>query len=70
MCVISTSNFFSAPGIVAGFAMSNYTGSEGESVEVCVTVHFLNDTILSMSDFEGQFTVTGSGECLNSNDKS
>ena len=55
---------FAVLGVVAGFAMSNYSGVEGESIPVCVTVHFPNATILSMSDFEGQFRVTGSGECL------
>ena len=44
--------------------MSNYSGVEGQSISVCVTVHSPNATILSMSDFEGQFRVTGNGECL------
>ena len=55
---------FSTSGVVAGFALDNYVGVEGETVEVCVIVHFPNASILSMSDFEGQFRVTGSGECL------
>ena len=53
----------SLPDVVAGFAMGNYSGVEGESISVCETVHFPNETILSMSDFEGQFRVPGSGDC-------
>ena len=31
-------------------------------MEVCVTLFFVNFTILSMSDFEGHFIIAGSGE--------
>ena len=44
--------------------MNNYSGDEGQSLTVCVVVHFPDATIISMSDFEGQFRVTGSGKCL------
>ena len=43
-----------------GFALSNYTGAEGEAVEVCVTIHSPNQTVLDMSDVEGKFSITGS----------
>lgn len=47
-------------GATVGFASSNYTGVEGEAVEVCVTIHSPNQTVLRMSDVEGEFSITGS----------
>ena len=47
--------------------MTNYTRKEGEEVEVCVTIHSPNETILQNSAVEGIFSITGSsGEFLKS----
>ena len=53
---------FPVSGAAIGFAMTSYSGAEGTSVEVCVTVHSVNMTILSMSEFEGHFKITENGE--------
>lgn len=48
-----------------GFSVTTYTGEEGEDVEVCVAIHFPNETVLQNSAVEGVFTITGSsGEFL------
>ena len=53
-------------GAVVGFSRTNYTDEEGEEVEVCVTIHSPNETILRNSAVEGIFTITGSsGKELN-----
>ena len=55
-------------GAIVGFSRTNYTGEEGEEVEVCVTIHSPNETILQNNAVEGIFTITGSsGEFLRVN---
>ena len=45
-----------------GFAQTSYTGDEGTSVDICVTVNSLDQMILNMSDFEGIFSIKGFGK--------
>ena len=44
-----------------GFAHTNYTGDEGAYVDVCVLVHSLDQMTLNMSEFEGQYAISGLG---------
>ena len=48
--------------------MNSYTGSEGDTIEVCVTIHSPNQTVLSISSVEGRFEISGSaGNCTDFN---
>ena len=47
-------------GAIVGFAMQNYTSSEGDTVNVCVTIHSPNQTVLDMSTVRGEFSISGS----------
>ena len=40
-----------------GFEMGNYTGVEGEVVEVCVAILSPNQTVLDMSSVRGEFSI-------------
>ena len=46
-------------GAIVGFSQTNYTGDEGETIEVCITVHSIDLGTISMSDFEGHFIIKG-----------
>ena len=51
-------------GAIVGFAMTNYTGAEGEDIEICVTILSPNKSVLAMSAFEGDFSISAAGNSL------
>ena len=49
---------------MVGFNQTNYTGSEGETLVICVEILSPNATVLSMSNVRGTFNITGTGGML------
>ena len=47
-----------------GLSETTYSGREVESVEVCITVYSPNQTVLAMSNFEGDFIIVENGICM------
>ena len=47
-------------GAIVGFTMQSHEGSEGGTVNVCVTILSPNQTVLDMSTVRGEFSISGS----------
>lgn len=44
--------------------MTNYTGVEGEDIEICVTILSPNQSVLAMSALEGNFSISETGNAV------